>query len=174
MSSPFYDSVARAEAPQTQAGYADRDMFTNHSFSLPIHTNELGRVPFHHGFSPFLAPQQQSPQPLDIGGLPAGPGMLPRAGPLQNAPMDTDGFDVDSPVFSMGATDLQELLASLSAPSLPSAQQPQHPGQPQQANDAPYSASTSDDVDVTMISAENTAFADSMMEMWSTAPTSFE
>ncbi|TFK88610.1 hypothetical protein K466DRAFT_488593 [Polyporus arcularius HHB13444] len=174
VSSPFYNPVARAEAPQAQAGYADRDMFTNHSFSLPIHTDELGRVPFHHGFSTFLAPQQQSPQPLDNGGLPAGPGTLPQAGPLQSAPMDTDGFDVDSPVFSMGATDLQELLASLSAPSLPSAQQPQQSGQPQQANGTPYSASTSDDIDVTMISAENTAFADSMMEMWSTAPTSFE
>ncbi|KAI0697711.1 fungal-specific transcription factor domain-containing protein [Cerioporus squamosus] len=171
----FSAPASTTEATQPYADYASRNMFADPSFSLPVHTEELGRLPFHHGFSSFLLPQQQSSQSLDLFGdlqSAAGPSTLPQTESLQGAPIDTAGFDVNTSGFPTRAADLSALLSALSAPSPSSAQESQYP--PQQADGAPYQMSMSGDMDVDMTSAENIAFADSMLEMWSTAPTSFE
>ncbi|RPD54024.1 hypothetical protein L227DRAFT_512443 [Lentinus tigrinus ALCF2SS1-6] len=178
MFSPLYNpgapaSRAEATATQAQANYANSS--NNPTFSLPVHTEELGRLPFHHGFSSLLAavngnetPQQHVPQPPNIfSGLQPVPG--PSALP-QDAPMDTETLNVNAPGFPMRVTDYSELLTALTAPSPPSAQQ----HSPQHISNAPSPLSVNGDTDVTMMSAENMAFADNMMKMWSTAPTSFE
>ena len=173
MLSPLYNpgapaSRAEATAVQAQAGYTNLNTAPTHSsFSLPVHTEELGRLPFHHGFSSLLTatngnvtPQQQGPQPPNIFA-----GIQPGAGPStyqHDATMDTDGFNVNAPGFPMRVTDYSELLTALAAPSPPQ-QQPS----PQHVSGAPSPLSMNGDTDVAM-------FTDNMMEMWSTAPTSFE
>ncbi|KAI0719057.1 fungal-specific transcription factor domain-containing protein [Cerioporus squamosus] len=173
MLSPLYN-------PGAPASWLCRsNTFTNPPSALPVHTEELGRLPFHHGFSSLLAavngngtPQRQRTQPPDIfaGIQPAaGPSTLAPAGRLPDAAMDTEGFNVNAPGFPMRVTDYSELLSALSAPSPP---QQQH--SPQYVGGTPSPMSMNGDSDVAMLSAENMAFADNMMEMWSTAPASFE
>ncbi|TFK84862.1 hypothetical protein K466DRAFT_495789 [Polyporus arcularius HHB13444] len=179
MLSPLYNPGAPASrAEATQAYITNRNTFSNPPPALPVHTKELGRLPFHHGFSSLLSavngngtPQQRRPQPPDIfaGMQPtAGPSTFPQTG-LPDAPMDTESFNVNAPGFPMRVTDYSELLSALSAPSPP---QQQH--SPQYVGNTPSPMSMNGDADVAMLSAENMAFADNMMEMWSTAPTSFE
>ncbi|RPD52801.1 hypothetical protein L227DRAFT_646228 [Lentinus tigrinus ALCF2SS1-6] len=162
---------------QAQGGYAIRN-----PSSPPIYSEQLGRIPFHHGFSPLFSPVngigtslQRFPPPFDIlTATPpeAGPSTLPQDGPpSREAAIDIAGLDVNAPEFSMRVEDFSELLSTLNVPPSLIAQQPPAP---QQAGSASIPMSMDSDPDVLMMSAENMAFAGNMMEMWSTAPTSFD
>lgn len=148
-------------------------------FALPIHAEELGSFPLNHGFNPLFPafygtgiPRQGFPPPFDILAATepvAGPSAISQGESLQGTAMDAVIPDVNAPEFSMRAEDLNELLSIVTAPSLGEQQQPS----PEQADAAPTSTSADGDPDVAM-SAESMMFADNMMEMWSTAPTSFK
>lgn len=151
------------------------------SFTLPLHTEELGRLPFHHGFS---SPFQQTPQTdasapaflelfTDRQGTSIAPGVQLEEQVDIDAALGSAGtlpFD-----FPMHLTEDSELLSALATGGLAmsaNAQQPQNAVSPNAQVE--YSGSNGymmQDVD---ISAENLAFADNMMEMWSTIPTSLE
>ncbi|KAI0666615.1 fungal-specific transcription factor domain-containing protein [Trametes maxima] len=97
------------------------------SFDLPVHTEELGRVPFHHGFSPFLD------SAASHSGEPAAPALAfdaPTTGPqMQGARgiMPADGFGAHSPLFdpyldSAVSAMFAASMSYASAPALASAQ----------------------------------------------------
>ncbi|KAM5543320.1 hypothetical protein V8D89_003194 [Ganoderma adspersum] len=164
------------------------------SFELPVHTADLGRVPFHHGFSSHFDPrysvsqQQQQPplpsqmqqqqtfysDPLQQQNLVSA--SLPLS--LSNGGLGSEGMDVSGfgPLASeLSLADYQQLLAAMSVPTAapsgpgPSTQQrvqPQPQPQPLEQEQAAVAGMASADADVSMM------FEDNMVEMWSAAPTS--
>ncbi|KAI0644483.1 fungal-specific transcription factor domain-containing protein [Trametes meyenii] len=57
LSDPQTDPVA-SKSPSLAHWPMDSAASSPGSFDLPVHTEDLGRVPFHHGFSPFLGAAQ--------------------------------------------------------------------------------------------------------------------
>ena len=169
------------------------------SFELPVHTADLGRVPFHHGFSSHFDPrysisqqqQQQPPFPAQIQQQQQQtfyPDPLQQQNlastslplPLSNGVLGGDGININSfgPFASeLSLADYQQLLAAMSVPTAapsapgPSAQQIQPQPQPQpQPLEQEQAAAVAG-----MASADadvSMMFEDNMVEMWSAAPTS--
>ena len=151
------------------------------SFELPVHTADLGRVPFHHGFSShfdprysFSQPQQQSSlasqmlqqQPTFYSGLPQQHASIPMS--LSNGGPSGEGMNGDvfgSLTSEMSLADYDQLLAAMSIPTaVPTG------SNAQQALEQPTvmgaAGTMAADADVSMM------FEDNMVEMWSSAPTS--
>ena len=134
---------------------------TTPSFALPVHTDELGRLPLHPGFNVSYSgewqheaqppPPSQAPQPQAHGGgaPPFDPRVMgmyalqpPSFNELFSAAMqEPSAFTQAGPDVSMGATG-----------GAPPATGPQGPS----------------------LSSEEMAFADNTLAMWSNAPSSFE
>ena len=161
------------------ASAINHDIFMDTSFTLPLHTEELGRLPFHHGFSAeqhaleqaymqdLAQMQQQQQQPVST---------LPQT-----------RLEAQEPGYFLRMTDYSELLSALSVPVPPNLA-----GEAPASGSAPAAHAQMGVVgagghaidmgmgmqmqmpDVAMMSTENLAFADNMMEMWSAAPTSLE
>ena len=169
---------------QLQGSFVSSNPFSEPSSGMPIHTDELGRLPLNDSFNPLLSavyghgtPQQHLSPPLDILNEMqpvAGPSSLPRtAAPPEDAAIDTSNVHMNIPGSSIEMENFSDLFSILSA-SYPLSEQ-QQPSSQQQSQPQQDGLSTlaHDDTDVSM-STEDMSIADSMMEMWSTAPTSFE
>lgn len=173
-----FDNLAAVAVTQEQSSYCAGNPFVDPSFAPPVHTEELGNLPFHHGLNPLLSIstgtyQQCYPPPFDI--LTATQptiesSILPHDGALQDAAMDTMHFDPNAPGIPMRVEDLSELLSIFTS----STSSQQHQPSTTPVGSAPTETSESGNTDVSMLSAENMTYADNMMEVWSTAPTSFE
>nr|QDK64611.1 cellulolytic transcriptional activator 2 [Ganoderma lucidum] len=143
------------------------------SFELPVYTADLGRVPFHHGFSshhdsryavsqqqqPLLPSQMQQQQTFYSGFLQQG-ASIPMS--LSNGGLGGEGA-FGSLTSEMSLADYDQLLAAMSMPTTaPTGPSPQHPLEQPTAT----AGMTAADADVSMM------FEDNMVEMWSSAPTS--
>ncbi|KAI0749212.1 fungal-specific transcription factor domain-containing protein [Daedaleopsis nitida] len=150
------------------------------SFSLPVHTEELGRLPLHPGFNLSYAgewhhhhPQQQQPQHVaepmatDVAGgggtSPFDPRLMamynlqaPGFGELFAAASATGVLPDPSPFATQLPSDMQAMAASGNGG-----------GMGQGAGSRPGGAGGA-------LSSEELAFTDNTLAMWSTAPTSFE
>ena len=150
------------------------------SFELPVHTADLGRVPFHHGFSShfdarYAVSQQQSfflsqtqqqtfyPNPLQPNGLDPAPIALSLHNDLLSGG-DMNGAALGPFTSELSLADYDQLLAAMSVPTTAP------PGPNTQPLEQPTAAAgataTAADADVSMM------FEDNMVEMWSSAPTS--
>ncbi|KAI0755124.1 fungal-specific transcription factor domain-containing protein [Daedaleopsis nitida] len=194
--STLYSSTERLPN-MVQPSYTTQtdDMFTEPTFTLPLYTQELGRLPFHHGFhssQPFPdaaygSQQQQLGAGSQAGAAhPAGMSMSP--GP----PADDYTVLMNTPSFPMHIASYRELLFALSMTTsspgthTPSAHTQMHSTNGEMGMPQPQTVpmtvameqnenSALQDMDVSMsMSAEDLAFADNMMEMWATAPISLE
>ncbi|KAI0737556.1 fungal-specific transcription factor domain-containing protein [Daedaleopsis nitida] len=164
------------------------DAFMDPSFTLPVHTQDLGRLPFHYGFHPSFAQQQQADAQtqaylasLQGQGLSAS---MSQGVQGLNVHTTAEGFSGDSAGFPIFAG-YSELLSafSMATPSPVTALDPHSHSHSHsldarqlQRHNVPIATGPDGnyayrDMDVAM-SEENLAFADNMMEMWSTAPTS--
>ncbi|KAI0779911.1 fungal-specific transcription factor domain-containing protein [Fomes fomentarius] len=183
--SPLYppNSVGTVPPGPQQGVVGQTGDFMDTSFTLPLHTEELGRLPFHHGFS---TPFQQTPQTdaaapafLELftdrlgTSIPQG---IPQGVPLEEqvnidaAPGSAGTLPFDFPMHLTEDSELLSALANGGPATSAHAQQPQNAVSPNaQVECSGSNGFMMQDVD---ISAENLAFADNMMEMWSTVPTS--
>ncbi len=159
------------------------------SSELPVHTADLGRVPFHHGFSSHFDPrysisqqhslfpsemQQQQQQtyysdPLQQPGLASA--SIPPSLSNVNGGLGGDGMNWNSfgPFPSeMSLADYDQLLAAMAVPTAAPAGSSSAPQVEPQTQEQPAVAAgtTGADADVSMM------FEDNMVEMWSSAPTS--
>ncbi|EJF60413.1 hypothetical protein DICSQDRAFT_137505 [Dichomitus squalens LYAD-421 SS1] len=179
-SSPSNSAPTLASNPATNSA-APMDM----SFELPLRTEDLGRVPFHYGFSsPFAngtshelqLPSYVQQQPLTYYPDPHQHEQLASAtiplsdggigGSVQQIPLN--GNNSGPATFEMSLAEYSQLLAamSVSAPSPPETNGQQM--YPQGLQQSTATAGSNADTDVSMM------FEDNMAEVWSSAPASLE
>ncbi|KAI0360889.1 hypothetical protein OH77DRAFT_1393127 [Trametes cingulata] len=145
------------------------------SFELPISTEDLGRVPFTHGFSPFFndafaqKPQQSVPQEVQNQSFAQFSGQVPWSGPGPGA------FDAASAFEGGAATaSYNDMYAAMAA-------MPQSAGQ--SAAFLPQSSSTMNpplgdmggaNGELPTLTEEDLALADNTLDVWSSAPATLE
>ncbi|KAI9000492.1 fungal-specific transcription factor domain-containing protein [Trametes punicea] len=175
------ENIASSSSAAANGSVSGRHADVNAIFSLPVHTDELGRLPLHPGFSMsypqnwLQSSQQQSTSPSAThtpSGAPtpsvSDPGRVPGAGPSQFDPRVLSMFTMP------GAGAFHEMF---STPPPPDAQgYTPFSAEMQSAAAAVAGAGTSVDATAGMsgMTPEELAFADNTLDMWSTAPTSFE
>ncbi|KAI1791322.1 fungal-specific transcription factor domain-containing protein [Ganoderma leucocontextum] len=158
--SPGTSSSSNSSRMPAPYDTANGDFPMDLSFALPLHTEDLGRIPFHHGFSSQFsagapAPQQQPHFAAQM---------------QQQQQQQTEGMigNAFGPVSSeMSLADYSQLLAAMSLPNPAPLGSNIQQIQPQPL-EQPAAAGTGADTDVSMM------FEDNMVEMWSSAPTSLE
>ncbi|KAI0819293.1 fungal-specific transcription factor domain-containing protein [Trametes gibbosa] len=144
-------------------------------FALPLHTEELGRLPLHPGFSTVYPPEW--PPPASMGT------QQPMA-PMP-APSSSSANPFDPRVLSMfnvpGPSGFNEMFAAHSpsaadAAGYPSTFAPELSTMAAPGQEAVGAAGAGAGVGVGMpgLTAQELAFADNTLDMWSTAPTGFE
>ena len=186
--SPATSSSSNSNPAHTPGSYQDVNSAppTGMSFELPLRTEDLGRVPFHHGFSsPFIngVPQQQpqlsshmQPQPQMYYPNPHQHEQLATATiPLSNSGIGgstpqvaSNGNGFGPAAYEMSLAEYSELLTAMSAsaPPPPDANGPQM--HPQALQQSMVAGGGNADTDVSMM------FEDNMAEVWSSAPASLE
>ena len=160
------------------------------SFALPVHTDELGRLPLHPGFNvsystPDWGHAQQQQQQQQQQALPHGVSSVvatSSAVPAASRTPDIVSAQFDPRLMAMynlqgpGFGDM--FNAASAVPSEPSAFAPQQlpPDLQAMAAAAAAAGAAGDAMDATggAMTSEELAFADNTLAMWSTAPTSFE
>lgn len=157
-------------------------------FALPVHTEELGRLPLHPGFSgnypqewaQGTAPQQQQPQQSQQQQQQHMPPMASSSAPRTPAP-GASGNPFDPRVLSMfntpGPSGFSEMFAT--PPPSAATDGPAYPSPFVQEMHTLAAAGAGagtggGDAAMSGISAQELAFADNTLDMWSTAPTGFE
>ncbi|KAI0373472.1 hypothetical protein BV20DRAFT_962633 [Pilatotrama ljubarskyi] len=146
------------------------------SFELPISTEDLGRVPFTHGFSPFFDPelaqkrqaaQQQAPNPTFAQISEQIPWDVLNAGASGIAPPYQG--DLGSGMYHEG-------FSSLDAVQRPAARESAFGFQPAQLStmNAPAQDLGGAGRQLPTLTEEDLALADNTLDMWSSAPTSLE
>lgn len=160
------------------------------SFALPVHTDELGRLPLHPGFNvsystPDWGHAQQQQQPQQQQALPHGVSSVVAASsavPAASRTPDIVSAQFDPRLMAMynlqgpGFGDMFNAAAAV--PSEPSAFAPAQlpPDLQAMAAAAAAAGAAGDAMDATggAMTSEELAFADNTLAMWSTALTSFE
>ncbi|KAI0666613.1 fungal-specific transcription factor domain-containing protein [Trametes maxima] len=154
------------------------------SFDLPVHTEDLGRVPFHHGFSPFLNPAQgfNAQQQAILGAATAPGGLSTQQVPqgLPHVDMSLNGMG-EAPYFDpaffgnpyVETQTVQQTSSDSPGSAIQFSQQaPQAEGvQPAQS---PSAAGDCGDLGTSLppLTQEDLALADDTLELWSAAPIS--
>ncbi|KAI0771317.1 fungal-specific transcription factor domain-containing protein [Trametes elegans] len=155
------------------------------SFALPVHTEELGRIPLHPGFTmgyeDWQRATRQPPVP-PMAATPA-PGPGPGSSRRSSSGVNLGGAPFDPQVMSMfgaqGVAGFGEMFAGHgpaaaqsadAGPAYPGAAYP--PGLSTMAAPGPGAGPGAGGVQA--MSAQEMAFADNTLDMWSSAPTGFE
>ncbi|KAI0787277.1 fungal-specific transcription factor domain-containing protein [Fomes fomentarius] len=178
--------------PSTSSGTASTSSTVTPSFALPLHTEELGRLPLHPGFNVSYAgdwqhqphvssiptPTSSAPSQTSVTYDPGASGLLgapqfdPRLMAMYNLQQQPSGFG--GQMYATGGTP---------APSEPSPFATQLPqdmramaaagggGAPGMGGPGGMSGGVQGQA---VLSSEEMAFADNTLAMWSTAPTGFE
>lgn len=192
----LYTSTDRLPNAALLAHEQSGDVYMDQSFTLPVRTQDLGRLPFHHGFHTFdgfvdatsVFDSQQQQQQHGVAAI------VPPMVQGMDMNMSADGFTMFAnygELLSALAMATPSPVSDANSPP-PDAQghtqgsdmqaQAQALGSQVQARDASIAMGPGPDgnfmfpdmsTDMPMdLSAENLTFADNMMEMWSTAPVS--
>ncbi|KAI0373465.1 hypothetical protein BV20DRAFT_937863 [Pilatotrama ljubarskyi] len=157
------------------------------SFDLPISTEDLGRVPFHHGFSPFFDPtfghkQHMAPQHAMQDHV-ADPNFMQPAGQMPWSGTVQDPANYQPNAFSAGmayqngagSTTFDDMYASVQGMQRPNGLNPAFQYSPSQftaMNQPGRGLGTAPDLPE--LTETDLALADNTLEMWSTAPTSLD
>ncbi|KAI0644481.1 fungal-specific transcription factor domain-containing protein [Trametes meyenii] len=195
-STPYTSGVPKAPWPQSSTSSSPA------SFDLPIHTEELGRVPFHHGFSPFLG--STSPAVDQAFDVPTAMGpQMQNAGGFGGAIFDTYFDSAVSAMFAASVPYAPGVPAPAPAPapvptqfqqvngsggpshdlafqfSRPLQPQQSHPGRhmpppPPAAQSVNFHGPPSRPNVAQPLTQEGIALADGTIDLWSNAPTSMD
>ncbi|TFK89351.1 hypothetical protein K466DRAFT_584659, partial [Polyporus arcularius HHB13444] len=156
------------------------------SFALPVHTDELGRLPLHPGFNvSYSAPDwgahpppashsvpSSSAQPQTTPAVPAHEARTPDLVSAQFDPRLMAMYNLQAPGFGnmFGTTSAMPSEPSAFAPQLP----PELQAMAAAAGGAGGGGGEAMDTSAPSLTSEELAFADNTLAMWSNAPTSFE
>ncbi|KAI8993823.1 fungal-specific transcription factor domain-containing protein [Trametes punicea] len=141
------------------------------SFDLPMHTEDLGRIPFHHGFSPssFRQVYSQSQQ----GVFPtqsAGPSSLGTFSSMPSAAFQPSGVHMGD-VASPGFNNPYVAMDAASTYSFPQASQASQLSGMDHTGRAGHGVNAAG---FPMLMTDGLTLADNTLEMWSSAPTSMD
>ncbi|KAI0635504.1 fungal-specific transcription factor domain-containing protein [Trametes polyzona] len=157
-------------------------------FALPVHTDELGRIPLHPGFSANFSqewpPQSAAPPghmssmaPPPASGPSAAHGRSPGPGGSQFDPRVLSMFNIPSPGGFNDMFATPPPSAAADPPTYPSPFPPELQTMPSPGPGANAGVATGPGAPAAGapgLSAQEIAFADNTLDMWSTAPTGFE
>ncbi|OSC97677.1 hypothetical protein PYCCODRAFT_1376657 [Trametes coccinea BRFM310] len=184
---PHSQSQSSASTPPSAAPSDSSDKVpasgsANPIFALPVHTDELGRLPLHPAFSmsyqqdwPPSSQQQQQPPMSTM------PGQVSTSSSADTARVHT-ATQLDPRVLSMftmpGAAAFNEMFSTPPQSATPGTQTfpPPFPPDMQAMSGAGAGAGAPPDAGgaVPSLTPQELAYADNTLDMWSSAPTGFE